>query len=70
MKKLKIWIEPPAAAPGQATPGAGTPPDVRGAARLVLQELDARLKMAQKNAADIDTRAHLYDLQKEIEEVL
>ncbi len=65
VEQLKSKIQPPAA----AKVGAGAP-DLRGAARLVLQELDARLKLAQKKATDITTRAHLYDLQKEIEEVL
>jgi len=65
VEQLKSKIEPPATTKA----GAGAP-DLRGAARLVLQELDARLKLAQKKAADIPTRAHVYDLQKEIEEVL
>ncbi len=64
VESLKIRVSPPG---GKASGGN---PDVRGAARLVLQELEARLEMARKKAADIDTRAHLYDLQKEIEEVL
>lgn len=67
VKHLKNRIKPPTTRAGSA---ANAAPDVRGAARLVLQELDGKLKLARKNAADTDTRAHLYELQKEIEEVL